>query len=197
MHTLIFAYVSCYSCFYSSHSGNHIPSSWMVHAECVFVAGIHLSRTMSGSFESEGWNACVHQPDLHLSSHPKEFWGNGVRIHVNFEGKIPSTRKKFSSEEDRIHDTASSRTASPTHYQWAFPAPTYSFNQTTLLLAPHPLSQSSHIPISVYHQAQTHKPTTPQMMKTKQTRHTASTVLLDKSQKSRIAELHLKQLCTG
>ena len=27
--------------------------------------------------------------------------------------------EKFSSEEDRSHNTASSRTASPTHYQWA------------------------------------------------------------------------------
>ena len=37
-----------------------MPSSWMVHAGCVFVAGIHPSRTgMSGSFESKQWNACV------------------------------------------------------------------------------------------------------------------------------------------
>ena len=31
--------------------------------------------------------------------------------------------EKFSSEEDRTHDAASSRTASPTHYQRAIPAP--------------------------------------------------------------------------
>ena len=30
--------------------------------------------------------------------------------------------EKFSSEEDRTHDAASSRTASPTHYQRANPA---------------------------------------------------------------------------
>ena len=37
----------------SNHRGNSIPSSWMVHAGCVFVAGIHPSRTcMSGSLES-------------------------------------------------------------------------------------------------------------------------------------------------
>ena len=29
--------------------------------------------------------------------------------------------EKFSSEEDRTHDAASSRTASPTHYQQAIP----------------------------------------------------------------------------
>ena len=47
--------------------GSHIPSSWMVHAGCVFVAGIHPSRTqMSESFESVRWNVCVHRLDLGL-----------------------------------------------------------------------------------------------------------------------------------
>ena len=32
-------------------------------------------------------------------------------------------QEKFSSEEEGTHDTASSRTASPTHYQQAIPAP--------------------------------------------------------------------------
>ena len=27
------------------------------------------------------WNACGHRLDLGLYSHPKEFWGNGVRTH--------------------------------------------------------------------------------------------------------------------
>ena len=89
----IFAYVTVFS---SNHWGSHIPSSWMVHAGCVFVAGIHPSRTwMSGSFESVQWNACVHRLDLGLYSHPKEFWGIGVRTHVSSNGKIPYTRKKF------------------------------------------------------------------------------------------------------
>ena len=44
---------------------------------------------MSGSFESVRWNACVHRLDLGLYSHPKEFWGNGVRTHVNSKGIIP------------------------------------------------------------------------------------------------------------
>ena len=71
---------------------SHIPSSWMVRAGCVFVAGIHPSRTWtSGSFESVRWNACVHRLDLGLYSHPKEFLGNGVWTHVNSKGKIPST----------------------------------------------------------------------------------------------------------
>ena len=37
----IFAYVTV---FRSNHRGSHIPSSWMVYAGCVFVAGIHPSR---------------------------------------------------------------------------------------------------------------------------------------------------------
>ena len=70
---------------------------------------------MSESSESVRWNACVHRLDLGLYFHPKEFWGNGVRTHVNSKGKIPSTgKKKFSPEEDRTHDAASSRTARPT-----------------------------------------------------------------------------------
>ena len=58
----VFAYVTF---FYSNHRGSHIPSSCIVCAVCVFVAGIHLSKTwMSGSFECMWWNACVHRLDL-------------------------------------------------------------------------------------------------------------------------------------
>ena len=92
-----------------------------MHAGCVFVTGIHLSRTwMSGSFESVVWNACVHRLDLSLDSHPKKFLGNGVRTHVNSKGKIPSTG---GSEEGHTRDAAL-RTTSPTHYtDWATPVP--------------------------------------------------------------------------
>ena len=31
----------------------------------------------------------MHRQDLGLYSHLKEFWGNGVRTHVNSKGKIP------------------------------------------------------------------------------------------------------------
>ena len=70
---------------------------------------------MSGSFESLWWNACVHRLDFDLYSHPKEFWGNGVKTHVNSKsmGKMPSTG---GSKEEEIRDAASHRTASPTHY---------------------------------------------------------------------------------
>ena len=47
----------------------------MVHAGCVFVAGIHPSRTlMSGSFESVRLNGCAHRRKFGLYSHPKEFF---------------------------------------------------------------------------------------------------------------------------
>ena len=67
----------------------------------------------------------MHTLGLSLYSHPKEISGNGVRTHANSKGKIPTTctRKKFSPEEDRTHDAASSRTVSPTHYQQGIPSP--------------------------------------------------------------------------
>ena len=64
---------------------------------------------MSGSLES-------HRLDLDLYSHPKEFWRNGVRTHVNSKRKIPP-------EEVRTRAAALSRTVSPTHFQRAIPAP--------------------------------------------------------------------------
>ena len=100
--------------FFNPAIESHILSSWMVHAGCVFVAGIHLSRTWtSGSFESMQCNACVHRLDLGLYSHWKGVWGNGVRICVYSMGKLPSIE---CSEENRSHNAASCRTASPTHY---------------------------------------------------------------------------------
>ena len=47
---------------------------WCVLGGCIFVAGIHPSRTwMSGSFVSERWNTCLQRLDLGLYSHPEEF----------------------------------------------------------------------------------------------------------------------------
>ena len=81
-----------------------IPSSWMVHAECVFVASTYPSRTrMSGSFESMRWNACTQRLDLHLCSHPKEFLGNGVRTRVNSKENILSSG---GSDDVVAHDAA-------------------------------------------------------------------------------------------
>ena len=108
----IFVYVIFFFFFFflSNHRVSHILSSWMVRARCVFVAGIHLSRTwVSGSLESVRWNACEHRLDLGIYSHLKEFLGNWVRTHVNSKGKIPSTG---SSEEVWTRNAASRRTAS-------------------------------------------------------------------------------------
>ena len=102
------------------------------------VAGI----LPSGSLESIRCKVCVHRLDLGVYSHPKEgfccflggvlfcfvcfwggFWGEGgVRTYVNSKGKISCT-ETFSPEEDRTHDPASKRTASPTHYQLSYSGP--------------------------------------------------------------------------
>ena len=97
---------------------------------------------MSASSESVRWNACAHRLDLGIYSHPKEFgvffaffcfcfcflffffWGGGgvgMESEPMLREKSPLP-EKFSSEEDRTHDAASSGTESPTHYQRAFPA---------------------------------------------------------------------------
>ena len=130
----LFAYATVF--FSSNHRGSHIPSSWMVHAGCVFVASTHPPRTrMSGSIESVLWNACVHRLDLGISvlwnacvhrldlgiySYPKEILGNGVRTNVNSKGKFPSTR---GSEVDGTQATASHRTVGPTHYPLSYSGP--------------------------------------------------------------------------
>ena len=99
----------------------------MVHAGCVFVASIHPSRTqMSGSFESVRWNARVHRLDLGLYSHPKGFWGNGVKTHVNSKGKIPSTGKilqRGGSNPRRCYKQDSEPNTLPTSYSCPTPLP--------------------------------------------------------------------------
>ena len=92
----------------------------MVRAGCVFVAGIHPSRTWtSGSFESVRWNACVHRLDLGLYSHSKEFFGEWSLNPCWLQGKNPLYRK-ISPEEDRTRDAVDSE---PKHYQRAIPDP--------------------------------------------------------------------------
>ena len=84
---------------------------------------------MSGSFEFVGWNACLHRLDSHL----KEFWGMESEPMPTPREKFPLPEKLF-SEDYQIHGTASSRTASPTHYQ-------------KIVLAPISLSQAdTHLP---------------------------------------------------
>ena len=93
----------------------------MVHAGCVFVAGIHPPRTwMSRSFESMQWNARVHRLDCALYSHVKEFLGN----HVNCRGKLLSDG---GWEEGLPSSAASGWTVSPTHYQLSLSGPRFRF----------------------------------------------------------------------
>ena len=58
---------------------------------------------------------CTAIPRFILSSQ-RVLGGNGVRTHVNSKEESPPL-EKFSPEEDRTHDAASSTTASPTCYQ--------------------------------------------------------------------------------
>ena len=55
---------------------------------------------------SDGMRA--HRLGLGLYSHPKEFWGNGVRTHVNSKGKNPSTGNDSPQrrlERTKLHQT--------------------------------------------------------------------------------------------
>ena len=110
----------------------------MVRAGCVFVAGIHPSRTWtSGSFESVRWNACVHRLDLGLYSHPKEFGGEFEPMLTPRE-KIPSTRK---CPQRRI-EPATPWTASPCTTNWAILAPSWMVYAGGVFVVGIPLSRT-------------------------------------------------------
>ena len=49
------------------------------------------------------WYACVHRLDLMLHSHPKEFWWNGVRTHVNSKGNNPLPEAQRRDEPTTLH----------------------------------------------------------------------------------------------
>ena len=90
----------------------------MVHARCVFVAGIHPSRTyMSRSF----W---VHVMECMCAQTRPQFilWSERVFGEWSLREKSPLP-EKFSSEEDQTRDAASSRTASPAHCKLNYSSP--------------------------------------------------------------------------
>ena len=66
------------------------------------LAFIRVGHECRDLFEPLRWNAFVHRLDLGFYSHPKEFWGNGVRSHVNSKRKIPS-RASFSTHKRDVH----------------------------------------------------------------------------------------------
>ena len=89
----------------------------MVHAGCAFVAGIHPCRTsMSGSFESVRWNACVHRLDFGLYSHPRVFraWSQNP---CWLQGENPIYRRLRGESNPRLW------TASPAHHRLSCSGP--------------------------------------------------------------------------
>ena len=77
---------------------------------------------------TRGWNACVHTwPRFILLC--KRVLGKWSQNPCQLQGKISPLPEKFSSEEDRTHDAASSRAVSQTYYQRAIPAPELFSNQ--------------------------------------------------------------------
>ena len=108
---------------------SHILSLWMVHAECVFVAGIHPSWTwMSGSFDSspyDGMHHCICALTwlwfILLSERVFREWSQNTYIlTLKSREKIPSTGI---SDEGWTCSTALRRTEAHHTTDWAIPAP--------------------------------------------------------------------------
>ena len=89
----------------SNHWGSHIPSSWMVHAGCVFVAAFtHLGYECQDLLSlSNGMHVCTDKNSVYILIRKSlgggggggGGGGNGVRTQVNSNGKIPSTGNIF------------------------------------------------------------------------------------------------------
>ena len=116
-------FLSVWPSFLSNHRGSHTPSLWMVHAGCVFVAGIHhLGHECQDILSMcDGMHVYTDQTSVYNTLIRKSFGGNGVRMCVNSKGKIPSAGD---SEEGGTRRATSRKTVSPTHYpNWAVLAP--------------------------------------------------------------------------
>ena len=125
----------------SYHRGSDILSSWMMHAGCAFVTGIHPSMMwMSGSFESMQWNACVHRWVI-ISS--ERVLGNGVRTQVNSKEKSPLYRRLRGGSnlrrcimQDREQNTLLTELFRPPmsfqvlHADWSWPLVPWYYQQT-------------------------------------------------------------------
>ena len=121
-----------------THQGDersHIPSSWMVHAAyfCCWHSPIKVMNVRIFWVCTMECMRAQIRPCFILSS--ERGWGFFVFFGGGGGGMesepMSTPREKsplpenFSLLEDWTHDTASSRTASPTHHQWAIPAPTH------------------------------------------------------------------------
>ena len=69
------------------------PSGWCMLGVFLLQAFTRLGHECYDLLSPRDGIACVHRQDLGLFSHPNEFPGNGVKTHVNSEGKIPLYRK--------------------------------------------------------------------------------------------------------
>ena len=116
-----FAYVTVFN---PNQWGSHIPSSWMVHARCVFccwhspVWDMNVRIFWGCTMDRK----CAQIRPRFILSCEKSLGGMESEAMLTPREKSPLP-EKFSPEEDQTHDTASSRTASPTHCQPAIPAP--------------------------------------------------------------------------
>ena len=95
-------------CVCDHHLVQPLRSLWMVHAGCVFVAGIHPSRTWIFEVRAMEYMCAQTRPRFILSSRGME---SEPMLTPREESPLPET---ISSEEDRTHNAASSRTTSPT-----------------------------------------------------------------------------------
>ena len=114
-----FGKIFSYVIFYSNHSASHIPSSWMVPAQCVLVAVIHLYRTCMSvpSSPCNGMHASIL--DLGLYSHLKE---QRVKLEPML---IPREKigQLHSCEEGQTSAAASCRIENPRHYHLSYSGP--------------------------------------------------------------------------
>ena len=96
-----------------------LDSTFRLHGWCMLGVYLLLAFTCVGHECQDALSPCdgmhVSTDDLGLYCHPKSFGG----LESGPKGKSPSTGKI--SEEDRILDAASHKTASPTHYQLSYP----------------------------------------------------------------------------
>ena len=95
---------------------------WSFHTTASLYVGVSFRTWTPRSFESMWWmHVCIDQTSV------------STLVRKSFGGKesepMLTPREKsllpehFSPEEDWTHDAASSRTVSPTQYQWAIPIP--------------------------------------------------------------------------
>ena len=71
----IFAYMTVWVFFLSNHRRSHIPSSWIMHTECVFVAGFtRLGHEYQDLLSArDGMSACTDY--ILVYTLIREFWG--------------------------------------------------------------------------------------------------------------------------